>query len=84
MLADPRFLLIEGRDPVERYGHTRRQFEQAERAEPRLVAVALDRIATFYQEEAGIRKQGLAAEAKLTHRGAVTKPLVEHFFAWLK
>jgi transposase len=66
------------------WSHTRRQFEQAERAEPRLVAVALDRIATFYQEEAVIRKQGLAAEAKLTHRGEVTKPLVENFFAWLK
>jgi transposase len=66
------------------WSHTRRQFERAQRAEPRLVAAALDRIATFYKEEAAIREQGLTAEAKLAHRGEYTKPLVEDFFAWLK
>jgi transposase len=66
------------------WSHARRQFEKAQRAEPRLVAVALDRIATFYKEEAYIREQGLAAEAKLAHRGEYSKPLVEAFFAWLK
>jgi hypothetical protein len=48
------------------------------------VAAALDRIATFYKEEARIREQGLAGEAKLAHRGEYTKPLVDDFFAWLK
>jgi hypothetical protein len=48
------------------------------------VAEALDRIATFYKEEARIREQGLAGEAKLAHRGEYTKPLVDDFFAWLK
>jgi transposase len=63
---------------------TRRQFEKAQRAEPRVVATALDRIATFYKEEAVIRELSLEAEAKLAHRGEVTKPLVEDFFIWLK
>jgi hypothetical protein len=66
------------------WSHTRRQFEKAQQAEPRFVATALDRIATFYKEEAVIRELGLDAEAKLAHRGEVTKPLVEAFFVWLK
>jgi transposase len=66
------------------WSHTRRQFEKAQQAEPRFVATALDRIATFYKEEGVIRELGLDAEAKLAHRGEVTKPLVEAFFAWLK
>jgi transposase len=66
------------------WSHTRRQFEKAERAEPRLVAAALDRSATFDKEEAVIREHGLKGEAKLAHRGEYTKPLVEDFFAWLK
>src|SRR5262249_21557121 len=76
--------------PVNRLGHaqcwshTRRHFVDAERAEPRLVAEALDRIGAFYQEEAYIRTHGLEAEAKLAHRGEVTKPLVAAFFTWLK
>jgi transposase len=70
--------------PAQCWSHTRRQFEKAQRAEPRLVVTALDRIATFYKEEAVIRELSLAAEAKLAHRGEVTKPLVEDFFIWLK
>jgi hypothetical protein len=66
------------------WSHTRRQFVEAHRAAPRLVAEALDHIEGFYREEAVIREQGLAAEAKLAHRGEQTKPLVEAFFAWLK
>src|SRR6267142_309205 len=66
------------------WSHTRRQFVDAERAEPQLVAAALDHIEGFYREEAVIREHGLAAEAKLAHRGEYTKPLVEDFFAWLK
>jgi transposase len=66
------------------WSHTRRHFIDAERAEPRLVAEALDRIRAFYKEEAVIRERGLEADAKLAHRGEYTKPLVEDFFAWLK
>jgi hypothetical protein len=66
------------------WGHTRRQFEKAQGAEPRLVAAALERIATFYQEEATIRALGLEGVAKLAHRGEYSRPLVDAFFAWLK
>src|SRR5499426_3972836 len=66
------------------WSHTRRHFVDAEGAEPRLVAEALDRIGAVYKEEALIREQDLEAEAKLAHRGAYTKPLVEDFFTWLK
>ena len=34
------------------WSHTRRQFVEAQRAEARLVAEALERIGTFYKEEA--------------------------------
>lgn len=40
------------------WSHTRRQFEKAQGAAPRWVAVALERITTFYQEEAKIQEQG--------------------------
>jgi len=66
------------------WAHARRKFLEAEGPEPRLVAEALERIGAFYKEEAIIRAQGLEAEAKLAHRGEVTKPLVEAFFSWLK
>jgi transposase len=66
------------------WSHTRRQFVDAQRAEPRFVAEALDHIEGFYREEAYIREQGLEAEAKLAYRGEYTKPRVEAFFAWLK
>jgi transposase len=66
------------------WSHTRRHFVEAEGAEPRLVAEALDRIGAFYKEEAYIREHSLEGEAKLAHRGEFTKPLVEAFFAWLK
>ena len=66
------------------WSHTRRQFEKAQGAEPCLVAAALDRIATFYKEEAQIRAQDFEGMAKLAHRRAYTKPRVDEFFAWLK
>jgi transposase len=66
------------------WAHTRRQFEKAQGAEPRLVAAALDQIAKLYHEEAKIREQGLDGVAKLAYRGEHSKPLVDAFFAWLK
>src|SRR5919109_938181 len=51
------------------WSHARRQFEKVQGAEPRLVAAALERIATLYKEEAKIRVLGLEGMAKLTHRG---------------
>jgi hypothetical protein len=66
------------------WAHTRRQFEKAQGAEPRLVADALQRIGALYREEAKIRELGLAGVTKLAHRGEYSKPLVEDFFTWLK
>jgi len=66
------------------WSHTRRQFEKAQGAEPRLVGAALDQIAKLYKEEAKIREQGLEGVAKLASRGEHSKPVVEAFFAWLK
>jgi transposase len=66
------------------WSHSRRRFVDAERAEPRLVAEALDHIGGCYEQEAYIREHGLEAETKLIHRGEYTKPLVEAFFTWLK
>jgi transposase len=66
------------------WSHTRRQFEKAQGAEPRLVGAALDQIAKLYKEEAKIREQGLEGVAKLAYRGEHSKPIVEAFFAWLK
>ena len=66
------------------WSHTRRHFVDAERAEPTLVAEALDRIGTLYEHEAHIRQHGLEAEPTLAYRGEYSKPVVERFFAWLK
>jgi hypothetical protein len=66
------------------WSHTRRHFVNAERAEPSLVAEALDCIGRLYEHEAHIRQRGLEAEAKLAYRGEHMKPCVEAFFAWLK
>ena len=49
-----------------------------------MVAAALERIATLYQEEAKIRELGLAGVAKLAPRRENSTPLVDAFFAWLK
>jgi hypothetical protein len=66
------------------WSHTRRQFEKAQGAEPRLVAAALERSAKLYNEEAKIRELGLEGVAKLAHRGAYTKPRGDACLAWLK
>lgn len=66
------------------WSHTRRQFEKAQGAEPRLVAEALDRIGKLYKEEVKIRALGLEGVGKLAHRREYSTPLVDAFFAWLK
>jgi len=66
------------------WSHTRRQFVEAEHAEPVLVAQALDRIGEIYKHEALLRQRGLEAEAKLAYRAEFAKPLVEAFFLWLQ
>jgi transposase len=65
------------------WSHARRPFVDTERAEPRVVAEALERLGAFYKEEADLRQQGWEAGAKLAQRGEYTKPLGEAFFTWL-
>jgi hypothetical protein len=65
------------------WSHTRRRFVEAERAEPALVAQALDRIGPLYEHEALIRQRGLEAEAKVAYRAEYSKPTVDAFFVWL-
>ncbi|HKA53428.1 MAG TPA: IS66 family transposase [Candidatus Binatia bacterium] len=65
------------------WSHARRKFVEAERAEPTLVARALEQIRTIYEHEAQLRQQGLEGEAKLASRTQYAKPVVEQFFAWL-
>jgi transposase len=65
------------------WSHTRRQFVEAEHAEPVLVAQGLDRIGEVYKHEALLRQRGLEAEAKLAYRAEFVKPLVDAFFLWL-
>jgi transposase len=66
------------------WSHARRKFVDAERAEPTLVAQALDQIGTLYEHEALIRQKRLEDEDKLRHRAEFAKPLVDAFFLWLK
>jgi transposase len=66
------------------WSHARRKFVDAERAEPTLVACALDFIGALYVHEARIRQQGLEDDEKLYHRAEFAKPVVDAFFAWLQ
>jgi transposase len=66
------------------WAHTRRQFEKAQGAEPRLVAAALEQIGSLYKEEAKLQALGLEGVAKLAYRGEHSTPLVDAFFTWLK
>lgn len=66
------------------WSHARRKFVDAERAEPALVAQALDRIGALSEHEALMRQRGLEDEAKLAYRAEFAKPLVDAFFAWLQ
>jgi transposase len=63
--------------------HTRRMFFEAQDAEPKAAAQALDLIGELYAVEERIRAQKLAAAKKLDYRLVHAKPVVEKFFAWV-
>lgn len=65
------------------WAHTRRLFFEAQSAEPKAGAEALDMIGALYQVEADIREQQYKAARKLDHRLIHAKPIVERFFAWV-
>lgn len=62
--------------------HSRRQFIEAEAAEPALVAIALQYIRELYAIEASIDKKQLKGDKKQTWRMNHSKPVVEAFIAW--
>ncbi len=62
--------------------HSRRQFIEAETAEPDHVAIALQYIREIYAIEAQINAQSLVDEAKRDYRLVHSKPIVDAFFAW--
>ncbi len=65
------------------WSHTRRQFFEAQGAEPQASAQALDMIGALYQVETRIRESKVAAARKLDYRLSYAKPIVEQFFAWV-
>lgn len=62
--------------------HSRRQFIEAESAEPGLVAVALQYIRTLYAIEDEIKASKLSDDKQRDYRLAHSKPVVAAFFGW--
>jgi NAD(P)H-dependent flavin oxidoreductase YrpB (nitropropane dioxygenase family) len=63
--------------------HCRRNYFEAQAAEPQVAAEALRQIGALYKIEEDIREKKLSGEAKRLHRLTHSKPLVERFFAWV-
>jgi transposase len=63
--------------------HARREFFEAQDAEPQAAAEALRRIGMLYEIEQDIRRAKLTGQAKRLHRLTHSKPLVEQFFEWI-
>lgn len=64
--------------------HCRREFINAEAAEPELAARAIESIGALYAVEAKIRDAKLKGEAKREYRLDHARPIVEAFFAWVQ
>jgi hypothetical protein len=62
--------------------HSRRQFIEAESAEPAAVREALDQIAALYRVEEQIRETRLDRDKKQQYRLTHSKPVVDGFFEW--
>jgi len=63
--------------------HARREFFEAQDAEPQAAAQALRQIGALYEIEEDIRRTKLSGENKRLHRLTHSKPLVEQFFDWV-
>ena len=64
------------------WAHARRQFVDAEGAEPQRVAQALTMIGALYAEERATREAPLTQQRTLQRRAERCRPIVEEFFAW--
>jgi transposase len=65
------------------WAHTRRNFFEAQDAEPAVAEQALSTIGQLYRIEQMIRECKLSGQAKLAHRQQHSKPVVEQFFNWI-
>lgn len=65
------------------WAHTRREFFEAQQADPEAAGYALAAIAELYAIEQHIRDQGLSGENKRLHRLGHSKPRVEALFEWI-
>jgi hypothetical protein len=65
------------------WSHSRREFFEAQTADPQGVHQALLKIGAMYDVEELIRNLELNGEAKRQHRQEHCKPLVDDFFAWV-
>lgn len=66
------------------WAHSRREFFDAQRAEPQAAAQALRQIGRLYDIEREIRKLDLKGENKRLHRLTHSKPVVDTFFDWVE
>lgn len=66
------------------WAHTRREFFNAQSAEPELAGQALAQIARLYEVEDQIRERKLADDPKRLWRLEHAKPVVEQFFDWVR
>lgn len=65
------------------WAHTRRNFFDAQNADPDGAAQALQQIAELYEVEEEIRQRKLSGQSKRLHRMTHSKALVEVFFDWV-
>lgn len=65
------------------WAHVRREFFEAQSAEPAGAAQALEMIRALYAIEERIRTDKLAGESKRDYRHDHAKPIVMHFFDWI-
>jgi transposase len=66
------------------WAHTRREFFEAQAAEPEGARAALEHIRTLYAVEEQIRERKLTGEHKHLHRLTHSKPRAELFFDWIE
>jgi transposase len=64
--------------------HCRREFFEAQEAEPERAGQALEYIGALYAVEARIREKKLKGETKREYRLDHARSIVEEFFAWVK
>jgi hypothetical protein len=65
------------------WAHSRRNFFEAQPADPQAVHEALEQIRVFYDIEEQIRQRQLTGQRKRLHRLTYTKPKMDAFFDWV-